>query len=138
MNIDDIDTEAPTDGDKLENIFERQRELMARYHEIERDNGLLLYEGIPVDLHDRMGQVRIRELIRRSVEELFEASHALKNSPWKQSHVLTDERHFVEELADAFHFFIELCLAVGLDADTLYKIYFRKSEVNLFRQRSQY
>ena len=138
MNILDIDTEAPEGGDKLQNIFSRQLDLMEKYHNIEKHNGLLQYEAVPIDLHDRMGQARIRELIRRIVEELFEASHVLKNSPWKQSHVLTDENHFYEELSDAFHFFIELCIAVGLDAEALYRLYFKKSEVNLFRQKSQY
>ena len=138
MNIKDIKTEAPVDGDWLKNIFLRQRELLDKYHEIEKQNGLLLYEGVPADLHNRKGQVHIRELIRRVVEELFEASHTLKNSPWKQSHVLTDEDHFYEELSDAFHFFIELCITVGIDPEALYKLYFKKSEVNKFRQRSAY
>lgn len=138
VNIKDIKTEAPSEGDWLQNIFSRQRELMEKYDEIEKRNGLLLYEGVPVDLHDRRGQFRIRELIRRCVEELFEASHTLKNSAWKNSHVLTDTDHFYEEVADAFHFIVELCIATGLDAEDLYKIYFKKSEVNKFRQASNY
>ncbi|KKK72364.1 hypothetical protein LCGC14_2904630, partial [marine sediment metagenome] len=124
-------------GDWLQNIFLRQRELMEKYDEIERMNGFHVPTP-PVDLHDRRSQAYIRELIRRTVEELFESSHCLKNSAWKQSHILTDEDHFYEELADAFHFFIELCIAVGLDAEDLYTVYFKKSEVNKFRQRSAY
>lgn len=138
MNILDIDTDAPTEGDKLWNIFHRQLELEQKYREIEQGNGLSLTETFPVDLHDRRGQAHVRETIRRIVEELFECSHTLKNSPWKQSHVLTDENHFYEELSDAFHFFIELCIDVGLDAEQLYRLYFKKSEVNLFRQESKY
>jgi hypothetical protein len=138
MNTKDIEIEAPLLGDKLENIFSRQVDLMAHYHSIEDSNGLLLYKEIPVDLHDRLGQARLRELIRRTTDELSEASHTLKNSPWKQSHVLTDVDHFYEEIADAFHFFIEFCIAAGLTAEDLYRIYFKKSEVNLFRQESRY
>ncbi len=138
MNTKDIETEAPSTGDWLQNIFVRQRQLMDKYDELEKRNNLLLYEGVPIDLHDRMGQARIRELIRRTVEELFEASHCLKNSAWKNSHVLTDEDHFYEEIADAFHFFIELCIATGLNAEALYRVYFKKSEVNKFRQVSNY
>ena len=137
VNIKDIETEAPEEGDWLLNIFSRQRELMEKYDSLERANGFPVPIP-PVDLHDRHGQVYIRELIRRTVEELFEASHCLKNSAWKQSHILTDEDHFYEEIADAFHFFIELCIAVGLEEEALYKVYFKKSEVNKFRQRSQY
>lgn len=138
MNILDIETEAPEDGDRLANIFGRQTDLMNKYHEIEKGNGLLQYEGVPVDLHDRAGQARIRELIRRTTDELSEASHCLKNSPWKKSHVLTDENHFMEEIADAFHFFIELCISIGLDSESLHRLYFKKSEVNKFRQESNY
>jgi len=138
VNIKDIETDAPGFGDWLENIFTRQRELMVKYHEIEKSNDLLLYEKIPVDLHDRHGQARMRELIRRCVEELIEASHTLKNSPWKCSHVLTDEEHFYEELSDAFHFFLEICIAVGMNAEDLYRLYFKKSEVNMFRQKTNY
>ena len=138
MNTKDIEVDAPAEGDWFQNIFARQRELMDKYDEFEKRNGLLLYEGVPIDLHDRMGQARIRELIRRTVEELFEASHCLKNSAWKNSHVLTDEDHFYEEIADAFHFFIELCIATGLNAEALYRVYFKKSEVNKFRQVSNY
>ena len=138
MNVKDIDIEAPLEGDMFENIFSRQIELMAEYHSIEHRNGLLLYPTVPIDLHDRKGQARIRELIRRVIEELMESSHTLKNSPWKQSHVLTDADHFYEELSDAFHFFIELCIAVGMTAEDLYKIYFKKSEVNKFRQETRY
>lgn len=137
VNIKDIDTDAPKKGDWLQNIFTRQLELMEKYDDLERRNGFFV-PAHPVDLHSRKSQAYVRELIRRAVEELFEASHCLKNSAWKQSHILTDEDHFYEELADAFHFFIELCIAVGLDSEALYKVYFKKSEVNKFRQRSAY
>jgi hypothetical protein len=138
VNVKDIEVEAPVEGDMLSNIFARQKELMEKYHDIEKNNDLLIYEGIPIDLHDRKGQARIKELIRRIVEELNEASHTLKNQSWKQSHVLTDTTHFYEELSDSFHFFIELCIAVGLSSEDLYKVYYKKSEVNKFRIDSKY
>ena len=141
MNTKDIIDEEviiPEDGNLLQAMFDRQRELMGAYHVIERENGLLLSDQVPIDLHDKLGQARIRELIRRVVEELFEASHTLKNSPWKVSHVLTDEDHFYEELSDAWHFFLELLITVGIDAEDLYRIYYKKAEVNSFRQRSKY
>jgi len=49
-----------------------------------------------------------------------------------------DEIHLKEELADALHFFIEACILIGMDAEELFDIYMRKSEVNKFRQRSKY
>ena len=62
----------------------------------------------------------------------------LKNKPWKQTHMETDVEHYKEEIIDAFHFFVELCILSGIDEDDLFKIYLFKNEVNRFRQRSNY
>lgn len=82
--------------------------------------------------------MRLKDLAYRVVEELSEATNTLKNKPWKQDFVETDADHFYEELADAFHFFVEFAITAGLDAESLTKVYFAKSEVNKFRQRSGY
>lgn len=136
MNINDIETEAPEDGDKLENIFRRQQELEDRYAGIEEENGFP--PPVSKDLNDRLRQRHLKDAAYRVVEELSEATNCLKNKPWKTSPVLTDEDHFYEEVADAFHFFIRFCIEANLDADKLYKLYFLKSEVNKFRQDSNY
>jgi hypothetical protein len=41
-------------------------------------------------------------------------------------------------LADALHFFVELCITAGMSAEDLARIYHRKHAVNKFRQRSNY
>jgi hypothetical protein len=64
--------------------------------------------------------------------------NCLKNKPWKQSHVLTDERYFREKLIEEFRAFIKLCFIAGLDATALYDMYLRKNQVNKFRQKSNY
>jgi hypothetical protein len=137
MNINDVEFQ-DRGGDMLEEIFARQRELMEKYHVIEAKNGLLQTPDIPVNLHDAKGQARLKDFAWRITEELGEAMNCLKNKPWKQTQMLTDVKHYYEELADAFHFFVELCILSGLNARDLYELYFRKSEVNKFRQRSNY
>jgi hypothetical protein len=136
MNINDIETEAPTDGDWLQNIFARQQELEDKYEPIETANG----NPRPASTHlDDYGRQRyIKDAAYRVVEELSEATNCLKNKPWKTTPVLTDTDHFYEEIADAFHFFIRFCIESGIDAEALYKLYFKKSEVNKFRQGSNY
>jgi len=124
-------------------IFARQRELIEKYHEIEDGNGAITVPldtgpGGLGDLNSRQVQMRLKDLAYRTVEELSEATNCLKNKPWKQDAVATDETHFYEEVADAFHFFLEFCITAGLSAETLTKVYFAKSEVNKFRQRSNY
>lgn len=137
MNVNDANDEKVT-GDKFDAIFKRQLELMEKYHDIERKNGLLQTEELPVNLNDPKGQARLKDFAWRITEELGEAMNCLKNKPWKQTQIETDIVHYKEEIGDAFHFFIELCILSGMDADELLNIYLRKSQVNMFRQRSKY
>lgn len=140
MNINDIaeKVEVPKVKDKLEAMFEMQRELITKYLPIEEKAGFLHIKGVPVDIDDPAGQDRMKETAWRIVEELGEAMNCLKNKPWKQSPLATDQLHFYEELADFLHFSLELFIEAGLDADKLFRLYFLKSQVNKFRQESNY
>ena len=141
MNIKDVDNAAPpehVEDDRLSRIFKRQHELMVKYVEIERANGVEAPTHWPLNLDLRPSQQYIKDMTWRVVEELGEAMNCLKNKPWKQTAMLTDTDHFYEELADALHFFVELLILVGMGPEEVYDLYFRKSEVNLFRQRSKY
>lgn len=139
MNVLDVEGVELPKTDWLEAIFDRQWELVKKYHDIERSRGALVVEPEMFgNLDHRYVQWRLKDLAYRTVEELSEATNCLKNKPWKQSEVLTDKDHFYEELADAFHFFIELCITAGLDAEDLTLLYLKKAEVNSFRQRSNY
>ncbi len=137
VNVKDIDTEAPEDGDWLQNIFNRQFQLEEKYHDIEEGNGFIHPPSVG-ELDDAKTQWFLKDAAYRVVEELSEATNCFKNKPWKQTQVLTDKEHYFEEVADAFHFFVRFCIYSGLNAEALYKMYFKKSEVNLFRQESKY
>ena len=137
MNVNDAEKEQIS-GDKLDAIFARQRELMEKYHDIEKAKGLLQTEDIPVNIDDHLGQARLKDFAWRVTEELGEAMNCLKNKPWKQTQMETDRTHYEEEIIDALHFFIELCILSGFDAESLTDMYLAKSQVNKFRQRSKY
>ena len=137
MNVNDAEREQVA-GDKLDAIFNRQRELMEKYEEIERANGLLQTADVPVEINSHLGQARLKDFAWRVTEEIGEAMNCLKNKPWKQTQMETDVTHYEEEIVDAFHFFVELCILSGFDADRLTEMYLRKSQVNQFRQRSNY
>jgi hypothetical protein len=127
------------EGDLLKLIFEKQVELMSKYHDIEKGRGALVVDHEMFgELDHRFVQWRIKDLAFRCIEELTEATNTLKNKPWKQSEVPTDRVHFYEELADALHFFMELIITAGMDAEDLALMYLRKHAVNQFRQRSNY
>lgn len=139
MNILDVEDVELPEGDLLKSIFVGQRELMDKYHEIEERRGaLVIFPADFGDIDHRKVQWRIKDLAYRCVEELSEATNCLKNKPWKVSEVSTDKEHFYEELADAFHFFIELCITAGMDAEDLALLYHKKHAVNQFRQRTAY
>lgn len=109
MNVNDYQAANDDVPCMLKDIFDRQTELMHKYHPIEKANGLLLAEDIPLNLHDRMAQYRIKDMAWRVTEEMAEATGALEDHP-----DLVD--HFHEELSDAMHFLVELFISVGIDS----------------------
>lgn len=141
MNINDIQSDPPAFGDRLVNMMKRQLELEQKYEHIERANGFHVPE-MPVDIDNAQVQWFIKDAAYRCIEELSEATNCLKNKPWKVTQVPTDQIHFLEEMADATHFFIRMFIYLYGNpqdaAEAMYKLYFKKSEVNKFRQESQY
>lgn len=97
-------------GDRLKVIFDRQRELMAKYHDIESRSGLVQTEDCPVNLDDKKGQARIKDFAWRVTEEVGEALDAYEDD---------DMTHFAEELVDGLHFLTELTILSGWDYDNV-------------------
>lgn len=214
MNINDFEAPKNRPDCLLTGIFNRQKELMEKYHPIEKANGFLLTEDVPVNIHDAKGQARLKDFAWRFMEEIAEgleswliegnhehtreeladalhffielsilagmhpgmfmfngdlkdtwkwvqrsdfpavegrtnlelvvmylgrAMNCLKNKPWKQTQMLTDVGYFQSQLINTFWSFLRLCYAYGIEDEVeLYNLYFRKSQVNAFRIRSQY
>jgi len=136
MNINDV-PEVKVEGDMLKAIFKKQLELEQKYEGIEKANGARV-PGIPLDIDTFDGQERARLLTYRITEELYEAGNCLRNKAWKKSQVPTDKDHYFEELSDALHFVVQLFIELGLSAEEVCMLYFRKAKVNEFRQRSDY
>lgn len=139
MNVKDFEHIEIPDGDMLQGLFDGQASLLDKYHEIEKERGFLVVDpDMFGEIDHRFVQARIKDLKQRCDEELDEAMNCLKNKPWKVSEVPTDKTHFYEEIGDALHFFLELCITAGMSAEDLARIYHRKHAVNEFRQRSKY
>lgn len=96
-------------GDKLEAIFNRQKELMDKYHHIEERSGLLQTGDCPVNLDDKRGQARLKDFAWRVTEEVGEALDAID-----------DPEHFCEELIDGLHFLTELSILSGMNSARVY------------------
>ena len=71
------------------------------------------------------------------VYELGMAGNCLKMKPWKQDPMLTDERLYREHIDLATNNLINL-LRRNFNDEEIYLLYYKKHEVNKFRQRSNY
>lgn len=126
-----------SDGNWLQEIFNRQQELEDTYGPIEAGNGYP--PPTSRDIDDPYYQRYLEDAAHRCTHEIGEAIDCLKNrKPWKLTRTPTDRDHYYEEIADAFHFFIRLCIHSGMTAEDLYNQYFHKSNINKNRQESGY
>ena len=122
--------------DILSTMFTQQLKHMQAYAQINEEAQLPPEKRGKLD--DRQTQAALREFASYTVEELYEAINNLKNKPWKQTDRPTDQDKFFEELADAWHFFIEFHILAGINPTDVFKHYFRKSLINEQRQISGY
>jgi NTP pyrophosphatase (non-canonical NTP hydrolase) len=120
--------------DILSTMFAQQRKHMQAYTEL----GHTIDPHFEGQLDNRTTQAAIREFASYTVEELYEAINNLKNKPWKRSDTKTDVDKFKEELADMWHFLIEMHIIAGIDSEEIFRMYFRKTFINVNRQQSGY
>lgn len=109
MNITHAKKEK-TNKESLRAIFDRQKELMEKYHDIEFKSGLMQTEDCPVNLDDKRGQARIKDFSWRITEEVGEALDAITNESGESALL-----HFHEELVDGLHFLTEMTILSGYD-----------------------
>lgn len=126
-------------ADLLATMFAQQRQHMDAYADIARDNGFT-----PVD-ESEYGQIEyptvqaaLREYAGYTVEEMYEAINHLKNKPWKQTKRPVNREEFIEEIADAWHFFIEFHILAGISPHEIFQAYFGKTFKNIQRQQNGY
>lgn len=112
MNITHAKKET-TNKESLRAIFDRQKELMEKYHDIELKSGLMQTEDCPVNLDDKRGQARIKDFAWRITEEIGEALDAIENESGESALL-----HFHEELVDGLHFLTEMTILTGYDLPT--------------------
>lgn len=141
MNITHAKTEE-IKGDRLEAIFNRQKELMEKYHHIEAKSGLCQTEDCPVNLDDKRGQARLKDFAWRATEEVAEAFETLEPleeamrtynmevyplNPEVQEEKVSKLKdtmkqltlHLREELIDALHFLTEFTILAGINPNDI-------------------
>lgn len=132
-------TDADGVPDILATIFAKQRAAYEAYIDIYAENG---YERVlPEDfgaIDKRHVQDSLRDVMGYVIEELNEARNHLKAKPWKRTFKEPDAAAFNEELADAVHFFVELLIVAGWNAEDVFRHYFAKAIENSKRRASDY
>ncbi len=77
-------------------------------------------------------------LLWKITHHLNIARNFLKNKPWKQSQVMTQELKYQSELVKAFIYFCGYLGWIGMGSNDVFYIYFKKNHINMFRQKSKY
>lgn len=78
------------------------------------------------------------KLLWKVTYKLQIARNCLKNKPWKQTQMQTDEAAFKNNVIEATIYMFAFFDFVGMDKASLYHIYYRKNRVNKFRIKSKY
>ncbi len=114
-------------SDRLSEIFERREAFMRRLRELMPESS----PDWPVDLSEKENQQHVRDMALRGVEEMFEALQHLKNwKPHRQTEITEfDRSEFLEEIVDAFNYFLSILVLTGFSADDLIDAYRKKDEI---------
>lgn len=102
--------------DKLEDLFERQKELQRVF-----GNNL-------ENFNEEDKQQYTKDNVLGLLDETHEILRETNWKHWRKTKKDIDKQHLLEELSDAMHFFINLCIAWGLSADELYEAYLKKDK----------
>ena len=113
--------------DKLEEIFELRESFMRLIREKYPDT----CPEWPLNITEKSSQITLRETALKGVEEMFEALGHLKNwKPHRQTEMPEINREeFLEEIVDAFNYFLSLIILIGVDVDEFYSAFLKKDEI---------
>mgnify|MGYP000914070701 CR=1 FL=1 len=106
--------------DKLDRIFQLQKKF---------DDDLIKNR----DLGDITPEQWIQKETLAIISELAELLNEVNFKWWKNPRQV-DTAAVKEELVDILHFFVGMCLKMGMSSDELYEIYIKKNEENFKRQ----
>ena len=123
-------------SDRLSEIFDRRESFMLRLRELMPESS----PDWPVDLSAKENQQHVRDMALRGVEEMFEALQHLKNwKPHRQTEITEFDRgEFLDEIVDAFNYFLSILVLTGFSADDLMDAYRKKDEIINTRLESGY
>jgi len=115
----------------LDMDYEDESEIVMKYDSIsECIPGFTLFNRKKLELNIK--------LLWYITHKLNIARNLLKSRPWKQTGVMTRELEYQEALVMAFLYFLHYLMVNGFTGSKLYKLFFKKQRLNLWRQRTGY
>lgn len=98
------------------------------------------YPSWPLDISSKKSQQVLRDTALKGIEEMFEALQHLKNwKPHRSTDVPDfDKEEFLEEVVDAFNYFLSVLVLVGVSEEEFYKAYRSKDKIIRDRLESGY
>ena len=113
--------------DMLDDMFSMREAFMRKL----RDRKPGLFPEWPIDLSDKHSQQHVRDMALRGVEEMFEALQHLKNWKPHRDTQVTDFNHdeFLEEIVDAFNYFMSVLVLTGVGPQELFSAYKKKDAI---------
>lgn len=78
------------------------------------------------------------QLLWRATYKFQIARNCLKNKPWKQTQMMTDESTYRLRLMEGTLYMFGFFAFSGMTAKSLHHIYYKKNQINLFRIKSKY
>ena len=125
-------------GCKLDNMFIKRLEFINKMKETIDGS----YPDFPLDMSKKESQQVCRDLALKGVEEMFEALQHLKNwKPHRQTDLsseIIDKEAFLEEIVDAFNYFLAMLIVTGFDQNDLNRAFLRKHDIIINRLRNGY
>ena len=123
-------------SDMLEEMFSLREKFMSSLRDLKPEQ----YPSWPIDVGDKTSQQHVRDMALRGVEEMFEALQHLKNwKPHRDTEVKEFNREeFIEEIVDAFNYFLSVLVLTGVSAKDLYGAYQKKDDIIHNRLQSGY
>lgn len=88
-----------------------------------------------LDTREKIEAYRINMMALQ--DELHEALNEMSWKPWAKAEYFNEDR-VQQELVDAWHFFMNLMIISGMDAEKLHLRYLAKRKVNIKRQEDGY
>lgn len=117
--------------DKLSIIFELRSSFMQDLEATKPGS----YPEWPLNISSKQSQQVLRDTALKGIEEMFEALQHLKNWKPHRSTEVAEFNHeeFLEEVVDAFNYFVSVLVLVGVSEEEFFDAY--KSKDTIIRDR---